>query len=107
MGVPAQAIEAIGAVGGVSGTAPAGALRAAATAASAAVDFTAVLGSMITDTAQKLRASEAAAVEGIRGRASTQAVVDAIMEAERSLQVTMAVRDKVVAAYQEISRMGI
>ena len=104
-----NAIEMLGsaAAGGVSGLASRGAARTAAGAASVAVDFTAMLGSMITDTAQNLRASETVSVEGLQGRASTQAIVESIMTAERSLQTTLAVRDKVVAAYQEISRMAI
>ena len=103
----AGAINAIGAIGGVTELAPTGKTHAIAAAAPAATDFTSVLGSMITDTAQNLRAGEAASAAGIQGRLSTQAVVEAIMSAERSLQTTMAVRDKVVAAYQEISRMAI
>lgn len=95
------------ALGAASGLAPSGALRTAATAASATADFAAVLGSLVTDTAQNLRASEAVSAQGLQGRASTQAVVESIMAAERSLQTTLAVRDKVVAAYQEISRMAI
>ncbi|MBB3808024.1 flagellar hook-basal body complex protein FliE [Pseudochelatococcus contaminans] len=101
------ALNVVNAIGtGVSGVTPT-AVKAATTAASAAVDFTAVLGSMITDTAQNLRTSETASLQGLQGRASTQDVVEAVMAAERSLQTTLAVRDKVVAAYQEISRMAI
>lgn len=99
------AINAIGAIGDVTGLAATG--KTAATAVSAAADFASVLGSLITDTSDKLRTSEAASVAGIQGKMSTQAVVEAIMEAERSLQTTMAVRDKVVSAYQEVSRMAI
>jgi flagellar hook-basal body complex protein FliE len=33
--------------------------------------------------------------------------VEAVMSAEKSLQTALAVRDKVVNAYQEISRMAI
>ena len=43
----------------------------------------------------------------INGNASTQAVVDAVMNAERTLTTAVAIRDKVVAAYQELSRMAI
>jgi flagellar hook-basal body complex protein FliE len=34
-------------------------------------------------------------------------VVESIMSAQRSLQSALAIRDKVVTAYQEISRMNI
>lgn len=95
------------AVGGVVDLASAGGARTVATTASAAVDFASVLGSLVTDTAQNLRASETMSLGGLQGKMSTQAIVESIMSAERSLQTTLAVRDKVVAAYQEISRMAI
>ena len=56
---------------------------------------------------QAVRAGEATAISGIGGKASVQQVVEAIMNAEQTLQTAIAVRDKVVAAYQEISRMAI
>ena len=43
----------------------------------------------------------------LQGKASVQQVVEAVMSAERQLQTAIAVRDKVVAAYLEISRMAI
>ena len=43
----------------------------------------------------------------IQGKVSVQKVVEAVMSAERTLQTAVAVRDKVVAAYQEVSRMAI
>ena len=51
--------------------------------------------------------SEAAALGGLQGKSSVQEVVQAVMSAEQSLQAALAIRDKVVAAYQEISRMAI
>ena len=56
---------------------------------------------------EALKASEAAAIAGIQGKVSVQQVVQAIMTAEESLQTAIAIRDKVVSAYQEISRMAI
>lgn len=100
-----MAVSAIDATGSASRVAAAGPVQTSSVAP--AGDFAAVLGSLVTDTADKLRTSETVSAAGIQGRASTQAVVEAIMEAERSLQTTLAVRDKVVAAYQEISRMAI
>ena len=46
-------------------------------------------------------------MRGINGQANTQEVVDAVMSAERTLQTAVAVRDKIVTAYLEISRMPI
>ena len=54
-----------------------------------------------------LRASEAKAVEALSGKANLQDVVEAVTEAELSLQKMTAVRDRVISAYQEIMRMPI
>jgi flagellar hook-basal body complex protein FliE len=50
---------------------------------------------------------EAAAIKGVSGETSVQNVVQAMMTAEQQLKAAIAVRDRVVAAYQEISRMQI
>ncbi len=70
-------------------------------------DFGALLGQMITQTGETLRAGEATSIAGIRGQASVQQVVEAVMSAERTLQTAIAIRDKAVAAYLEVSRMAI
>jgi len=54
-----------------------------------------------------LRAGEATAISGLAGDSSVQDVVEALMGAEQQLRAAIAVRDRVVAAYQEISRMQI
>jgi flagellar hook-basal body complex protein FliE len=41
------------------------------------------------------------------GRVGTQEMVEAVMAMETSLRTTVAIRDKVVEAYQEILRMPI
>jgi flagellar hook-basal body complex protein FliE len=56
---------------------------------------------------EQLHAGETTAIAGVQGKASVQHVVDTVMSAERSLQTLIAVRDKAVAAYQEISKMAI
>jgi flagellar hook-basal body complex protein FliE len=43
----------------------------------------------------------------MQGKMPVQQVVEAVLSAEQSLQTAIAVRDKVVAAYQEISHMAI
>lgn len=70
-------------------------------------DFSSMLGGAIADVAQQLRAAEAVSIAGIKGTASTQEVVEQVMQAEQVLQASIAIRDKVVAAYLEISRMQI
>ena len=46
-------------------------------------------------------------IAAIEGKASTQQAVMATMEAEKTLQAALAIRDKVVSAFLEISRMQI
>ena len=54
-----------------------------------------------------LRAGEQAAVDGLLGKAGVQDVVEAVNAAELGLQKVTTVRDRVIAAYQEIMRMPI
>lgn len=70
-------------------------------------DFGSLLGGLFTSTADNLKKAEAVSVAGIKGQATVQQVVEAVMNAEQSLQGAIAVRDKVVTAYLEISRMQI
>lgn len=89
-----------------------GAIRPGASAVSPGVaagapDFGTVLANVAAGAMDTLKAGEAAAIAGLEGKASAQEVVQAVMSAERTLQTALAIRDKVVAAYQEISRMAI
>jgi flagellar hook-basal body complex protein FliE len=77
------------------------------TAATGGSDFSNMLASMANGTMDALKTGEAAAIGGIQGTQSTQDVVQAVMNAEQALQTALAVRDKLVSAYQEISRMAI
>ncbi|HZH52851.1 MAG TPA: flagellar hook-basal body complex protein FliE [Microvirga sp.] len=70
-------------------------------------DFGDVMLQMAANATQTLKAGEATAISGIQGKASVQQVVEAVMAAEQTLQTAIAIRDKVVAAYLEISRMAI
>ncbi len=70
-------------------------------------DFAALLGNAISEFGQKMRSAEAVSIGGVKGTATLQDVVEQVMSAEQSLQAVIAVRDKVVSAYQEISRMAI
>lgn len=92
------------------GVAPAAASPARiAPAATAAVpeEFSTMLARMAEGAAETVRTGEATALAGIAGQASPQEVVGAVMAAERALQTTLAIRDKAVAAYLELSRMPI
>jgi len=75
--------------------------------AEAGVDFGALLTELASNAAGLIRNAEAMSIAGIQGRASVQQVVEAVMSAEQTLQGAVAIRDKVVAAYLELSRMQI
>lgn len=72
-----------------------------------AVAFSDMLSDAISSVAQQLRSAESVSIAGLRGAAPTHEVVEQVMRAEQSLQASIAVRDKIVAAYLEISRMQI
>jgi flagellar hook-basal body complex protein FliE len=69
--------------------------------------FDSVLKQVTTDAIGSLKAGEAASISAIQGKESTRRVVEALMSAEQALQTAVAVRDKVVQAYQEVVRMSI
>lgn len=51
--------------------------------------------------------SEDVATKSLTGKASLSDVITAVSSAENALQTVVAVRDKVIGAYQEIIRMPI
>ncbi|WP_269932420.1 flagellar hook-basal body complex protein FliE [Aminobacter sp. HY435] len=69
--------------------------------------FAAALSDAAAQTVAALRKGEQLSVEGLQGKADTREVVDAVMSAEQALQAAIAIRDKIVTAYLEVSRMGI
>lgn len=69
--------------------------------------FSDMMAQVATNAVDTLKAGEASSIAGIQGKASVQQVVEAVMSAEQTLQTAIAIRDKVVAAYQEIARMAI
>ncbi|TGV93852.1 flagellar hook-basal body complex protein FliE, partial [Mesorhizobium sp. M2E.F.Ca.ET.154.01.1.1] len=58
-------------------------------------------------TVDTLQNAEQVSIQALKGDADTREVVDAVMSAQQVLQTAVAIRDKVVSAYLEISRMGI
>ena len=101
------AATAVGAIAETATTVLTQAPRIAAATEAVGVSFGDVLNQFATQTADSLRRGEAAAISGVEGKAPVQKVVGAVMDAERDLQTAIALRDKAVAAYQEISRMAI
>ncbi len=69
--------------------------------------FDSVLKDFAASAANTLKQGEAAALSGIEGQIPVQSVVEQVMAAERTLQAAIAVRDKLVSSYLEISRMQV
>jgi flagellar hook-basal body complex protein FliE len=69
--------------------------------------FEEALGQAIGSAVGTLQAGEATAIQGIEGAAPPMKVAEAVMDAQRSLQSVLSIRDKAVSAFQEIARMAI
>ena len=83
----------------VSGTGAAG--------AAAGPSFADLHKGAIDNTVQSSKAAEAQMAAQVQGKAELIDVVTSVAAAEASLETVMAVRDQVIAAYQEIMRMPI
>ena len=84
-----------------------GGAKTGAGAADAAGSFASVLSDLASRTVGTLQHVEQLSVQGLQGQVDTREVVDAVMSAEQALQAAVAIRDKIVSAYMEISRMSI
>ena len=80
---------------------------AAAKAMGGMPSFGEVLNNVLSDTIQQSRTAESQIVSGVQGKTDLVNVVTAISSAETSLQTVMAVRDQVIAAYQQVMSMQI
>ena len=70
-------------------------------------DFGSLLERAIGSVAQSGRAAETQAVAAAAGKADLVNVVTAVAESETALQTLVAVRDRVISAYEDIMRMQI
>jgi flagellar hook-basal body complex protein FliE len=96
-------IEGLSALGMLSPSSSPGAPAAPAEG----VSFEQALGQAIGSAVDTLQTGEAFAIQGVQGAATPMKVVESVMDAQRSLQSVLAIRDKIVSAYQEIARMAI
>jgi flagellar hook-basal body complex protein FliE len=91
----------------------ASALQAVTTSAPAAISsargagFGEVLAQASGEALNTLKSAESTSMAGIEGKVGVQKVVESVMSAERTLQTGLAIRDKAVAAWQQISQMQI
>jgi flagellar hook-basal body complex protein FliE len=98
-----EGLSGLTSLGGIVGaTAP-----QAPTPPSDGVSFETALGQAVGSAVDTLQAGEAAAIQGVVGAAPPMRVVESVMDAQRSLQSVLAIRDKLVSAWQDISRMSI
>ena len=88
--------SAIGSIGSM-GASPAG----------AGSGFADVLREATQGAIEAQRKNETVGMQAAAGKADLNAVVSAVTNAEMTLQTVVAVRDRVVSAYQEILRMPI
>ena len=102
--LPAAAAAAYQSVASM-GTNPAAA--AASTSETAAGGFGSFLTDALKDAVSTMKQGEQAAGQHLAGKADIVDVVNAVNQAEITLDTVVAVRDKVVAAYQSIMNMPI
>ncbi|MBX9874302.1 MAG: flagellar hook-basal body complex protein FliE [Bosea sp. (in: a-proteobacteria)] len=81
--------------------------QTASGAASGGPDFASMIGKALEATADAGRRSDAQAASVAAGRADVVDVVTAVAESEAAIETLVAVRDRVIAAYEEIMRMPV
>jgi flagellar hook-basal body complex protein FliE len=94
-------------IGGAAGLSQGSGPATATQAVDAAGSFASVLSDLASRTVGTLENAEQLSVQGLQGQADTREVVDAVMSAEQALTAAVAIRDKIVSAYMEVSRMAI
>jgi flagellar hook-basal body complex protein FliE len=70
-------------------------------------DFMTAFTNALSETATSLKNAESVSASALEGKASVQQVVESVMQAERQFQTAIAIRDKIVSAYLEVSRMQV
>ena len=95
--------------GAVAPTAAAAAYRAAQSPAAepGGDGFGATMARAVEGAVQLGRSADAASTQALLGQGSVSDVVLAVSRAELALQTAVAVRDRVVSAYQDVMRMPI
>jgi len=72
-----------------------------------AAGFGAMLGEALQNTINASKQAEGISAQAVAGKADVTDVVTAVTNAEVALDTVVAVRDRVISAYQEILRMPI
>lgn len=107
-------IQGLSAVGATSSTSTAngiGGFGQSTTSAAKSMEdgqsFASVLTNAVGNSFSTLRQAEQLSIDALQGKADMRQLVDTVMSAEQSLQAAVAIRDKIVSAYLEVSRMAI
>jgi flagellar hook-basal body complex protein FliE len=69
--------------------------------------FETALGDVLHNAVGTMRAGETASAQGASGQGDLVAVVNAVTAAELTLETVVAIRDRVISAYQDIMKMPI
>lgn len=86
---------------------PAGGTTGGAATATDGMSFASMVSDTAGRTVDSLKQAEQVSLEALQGKGDMRQVVDAVMSAEQSFQAAVAIRDKIVSAYLEVSRMAI
>ena len=70
-------------------------------------DFSEMVSDAAAQAIDTVRTGDSTAIAALNGQAGLQQVVEATMAMESTVQVAVALRDKMVDAYQEVMRMPI
>jgi len=89
----------VGKIDGISG--------AASVRGEGSGSFSDVLTAALTETEKSVNISANTGIEALNGKGSLVDVVTSVQNAEMVLETVVAVRDKVIAAYQDIIKMPI
>jgi flagellar hook-basal body complex protein FliE len=102
---PATASAAYQAVGRMA--TPGGADALAAGADASGQNFASALQDAVKNAVGTMRAGESAAADAAAGKGDIVQVVNSVTAAELTLQTVVAIRDRVISAYQDIMKMPI
>jgi flagellar hook-basal body complex protein FliE len=102
-----MAIDITKAVAAYAKGAASGATKGLAAGGDPSESFAALLRDAAGTAVDTMKNSEALSAKALAGKADLNEVVAAVTNAEVTLQTVLAVRDKVIQAYQDILRMPI
>ncbi|MGM4979904.1 MULTISPECIES: flagellar hook-basal body complex protein FliE [Rhizobium] len=101
-GLGSIATDLTSAASGVLGSSP-----AVAMGTTAGMSFASVMSNVAKDSVNTLKEAENASFAGMKGQMSTREVVDKVMQADQTLQTAIALRDKLVSAFLDVTKMQI